>query len=105
MAEPRKDIVFVAVPLSARERKLIDKNIVPDPYYSEDPGRAKTISGISVWAIEQYHRASGNQRLVAKQFEVPVREVRAAVVWADIYREHVDAYIERNTRAAGWAGD
>lgn len=104
MAEPKREaVIFVDIPLSAPEMRLLRRNLSPDPQFPDDPGRMRTRSGVSVWAIESYHRALGIDKVVARQFEVPVREVRASRIWAEVYQDDIDRRIQDNDQAGGWS--
>lgn len=80
------------------ERQLIDKWIRTDPY---KPGPADVRiadTGIHVWALIGYLPAVGNNvEQVARDYDLPVEAVRAAVAYHREHRDVIDGRLEANS--------
>lgn len=84
----------------SRSDTLIDRYIAQSPDRSElDEARLKT-SGVSVWAIIGYWKASGNDSAaVAAAYEIPAEAVEAALAYYEMHKVLIDNRLAANDPA------
>lgn len=82
----------------SRNDALIAAYIEPNPHHAgADEARLKQF-GVSVWAIiDKYQTAKGDIAQVARQYDVPVEAIEAAVAYYAKHRAVID-----NRRAANY---
>lgn len=81
---------------------LIDRWIVPSPYYA-GPQQARLVEhGVSVWALIAHLRVVGGDLVrVAEDYGLPLDAVEAAMAYYQEHQSLIDAQIALNAAAAG----
>lgn len=79
------------------ERELISRWIVPNPYQpGEDEGRIRD-TGVPVWALIGYLPAVADDPVqVARDYELPLEAIQAAIAYYQKHRAAIDARLAQN---------
>ena len=81
---------------TVEQQQLIDRWIEQDPY-KRGPADVRTTEGVHVWALIGYLPAVGNDiAQTARDYELPVEAVEAAVAYYETHREVIDGRLEAN---------